>query len=82
MHQLQFDDDAGNILLQVGRKERIMDFLIFLLHFLFWTAVFLCALCAALVLTVVIAMVVGGIRYIRERNRELREEKADDEQRL
>ena len=59
-----------------------MDFLIFLLHFLFWTAVFLCVLCAALVLTVVIAMVVGGIRYIRERNRELREEKVDDEQRL
>ena len=51
-----------------------MDFLIFLLYFLFWTAVFLCALCAALIFTVIIAMIVGGIKYIRERNRELRKE--------
>lgn len=49
-----------------------MDFIMFLLQFLFWIAIFLCALCAALVLTCVIAMVVGGVKYIKERNASLR----------
>lgn len=53
-----------------------MDFIVFLLHFIMWVAIFLVSLCAALVLSCIIAMFVGGIKWIKAENRRLRSLKA------
>lgn len=53
-----------------------MDFIVFMLHFIMWVAIFLVCLCAALVLSCIIAMFVGGIRWMRAEKRRLRALKA------
>jgi len=49
-----------------------MDFLYFLLYVLFWGAIFLCVLAAALILTVLVGMIVGGVKWLRYRKRHSR----------
>ena len=51
-----------------------MDFLYFLLYVLFWGAIFLCVLAAALVLTVLVGMIVGGVKWLRYTKRRTRAE--------
>ena len=46
-----------------------MDFLYFLLYVLFWAGVFMCVLAAALILTVLVGMIVGGVKWLRYRKR-------------
>lgn len=52
-----------------------MDFLYFVLYVLFWGAIFLCVLAAALILTVLIGMIVGGVKWLRSERKRLRKEK-------
>lgn len=42
-----------------------MDFLYFVLYVLFWGTIFLCVLAAALILTVLVGMIVGGVKWMR-----------------
>lgn len=53
-----------------------MDFVYFMIHFIMWVAIFLVCLCAALVLSCIIAMLIGGIRWAKAENRRLRALKA------